>query len=165
MSKYLPLFLSVAVALLVCAGCKPQSATAASSSPSTSAASLPRLNEVLIGTGDSVDAQHAGGPLQQGQPIAIALQFDRPTLESDVDARVISLADGHAVGQLHHKLASGQSALHAQFSSDETKAWAPGRYLLEIKLGGKLAGQRDIDIAPSDPVVDESKAKPAPSQP
>ncbi|MFQ6310355.1 hypothetical protein [Lysobacter capsici] len=129
---------AIVVALLGCQQ-KTEPATAAGA-----AAEPVAVSEIRVGA--SADAPRPQSP---DQPIVVHLKLkggDRAmNAPTKLEARLIELRSGAAAGFLVKQF-SGVVPPETEFSFESAKSWAEGRYAVEIKLDGKLIGQRDIDV-------------------
>jgi hypothetical protein len=131
---------------LLMAGCQPQAPSSpalGSQTDATSATKPLSISEVRVnkGQGDS----RAGAPLTTTDPIVVALKTIGTAKGVELEAKLFDLSNGQvAARQAKRIVTDTPSTTELIFKSDNQ--WAAGRYLLEIKLDGKLAEQRDIDI-------------------
>lgn len=103
------------------------------------------IQEVKVGAADagSVEPKQA---LMQNKPIRVEIRSvpsNSPKM-ARVDVKLIELKTGLVAGTATRQLSgSGESAAVELKSSNE---WHPGRYLIEIRIDGKLSASRDIDV-------------------
>lgn len=103
------------------------------------------IQEVKVGAADagSVEPKQA---LMQNKPIRVEIRSvpsNSPKM-ARVDVKLIELKTGLVAGTATSQLSgSGESAAVELKSSNE---WLPGRYLIEVRIDGKLSASRDIDV-------------------
>lgn len=140
----------------VCAGCQQttQSTAAAVTVPFA-------LKEIRIGR-DVADApQGHPEPLTTDDPAVVRIAFVGRPPSAELSARLVFLGTGQMVGSVTQHL-SQTTASPVVLRFDPTPNRAQGRYLLEIKLDGKLAQKRDVDLIAkrlSSPVQTESRTQ------
>lgn len=120
--------------------------------PNQAQAPVPGVSEVQL---DWQDIKTQG--LQYAdRPVAMTLDLVGTTQASSVNARMIELATGLDAASYSSRVKPGQKTERILFSPMEN-GWAPGRYLVEVKLDNRLVVQRDIDVSPR--VQDEEAGK------
>ncbi|MEA9826670.1 hypothetical protein VDG09_03200 [Xanthomonas campestris pv. raphani] len=103
------------------------------------------IQEVKVGAADagSVEPKQA---LMQNKPIRVEIRSvpsNSPKV-AKVDVKLIELKTGLVAGTATGQLSgSGESAVVELKSSNE---WPTGRYLIEVRIDGKLSASRDIDV-------------------
>lgn len=81
--------------------------------------------------------------------VDIAIKTQGGTAGADLSVKMIALADGSTVGTRTVRLNPANAAApNVQF--EPAPAWAPGRYLFEVSLDGKLAGSQEMEVFPAE---------------
>jgi len=92
---------------------------------------------------DSLQAPPA--PLTTSKPIVVSFKTTGASKGTQLEAKLFNLSNGQTVATKTMKIvADGPTTTVMTFISEQ--GWTAGRHLLEVKLDGKLAEQRDIDI-------------------
>lgn len=136
------------VGLLVLAGCSqtPPGQNFASGSKSTEE-DLHIVEVVARPAGAQPDA--LARPSFPTDVVEIAIKTQGQTSGANLSVKMISLANGAAVGTRSLQLnASNAAAPSLRF--EPAPEWAAGRYLFEVSLDGKLAGSQELEIFPAE---------------
>lgn len=86
-------------------------------------------------------------PAFPADTVEIAIKTGGKTSGADLSVKMISLADGLAVGTRTLQL-NAANAGTPRVRFEPVPAWAPGRYLFEVSLDGKLVGSQELEIFP-----------------
>ncbi|WP_152246882.1 hypothetical protein [Xanthomonas sp. LMG 12462] len=81
--------------------------------------------------------------------IEVTLNSAPPTDAGPIEARFINLATGQVVSTGSGAVTDRRATL--TLNPKDRREWEPGRYLLEVSLGGSLLGTRDIDVSAPGP--------------
>lgn len=130
--------LALAVAVMMVAACGKDVAT-----PAQTGAGAPMIREIHVGSGEGGGAAQQLGPRS---PVLVQVHGaggDQTQLAA-VEAKLIELKTGAVVGTATGSLHGGGDVLALKVPHDADLA--PGRYLVEIRLDGRLAGSRDVDV-------------------
>ncbi|WP_141455023.1 hypothetical protein [Pseudoxanthomonas sp. z9] len=101
------------------------------------------IEEVIIAAkGKEPDASRAA--LRPGQPLVLGIRTSRSAKNSTVEAKVFALATGQVMEKRTER--SDKDAETMKLDLDDAKSWSAGRYLVEIRLDGKLAAQQEFDL-------------------
>lgn len=101
------------------------------------------IEQVIIsGKGEGADSPRAA--LKPGQPLVLGIRTSRSAKDSMMEAKVFALA----TGQIQEKRLERfeDDATLKELDLDGAKGWSEGRYLVEIRLDGKLAAQQEFDL-------------------
>lgn len=107
------------------------------------AAAAVRIEELRVGTAgaNAVAAQ----PQTTKAPIVLQIRTSGEGKGAELRARLIDLKSGQQAGLAVQRVAaSGASTTELRF--EPAAGWTAGRYLIEVKLDGKLVEQRDLDL-------------------
>lgn len=63
-----------------------------------------------------------------------------------VTAKLIAMANGQVVGEVSKSITTSIDATSNFEFSKQMPAWAIGRYLVEVSIDGKKAGQQEIEV-------------------
>lgn len=63
-----------------------------------------------------------------------------------VTAKLIAMANGQVVGEVSKNITTSIDATSNFEFSRQAPAWAIGRYLVEVSIAGKKAGQQEIEV-------------------
>ncbi|MFO3707566.1 hypothetical protein ACI6Q5_21960 [Xanthomonas codiaei] len=103
------------------------------------------IQEVKVGAADAGSAELKQA-LTQNKPIKVEIRSvpsSSPKV-AKVDVKLIELKTGLVAGTATSEiLAKGGSAVVELKSANQ---WPPGRYLIEVRIDGKLSASRDIDV-------------------
>jgi hypothetical protein len=77
--------------------------------------------------------------------IEVTLNSAPPADTGPIDARFINLATGQVASTGSGAVTDRRATL--TLNPKDRREWEPGRYLLEVSLGGSLLGTRDIDVS------------------
>lgn len=77
--------------------------------------------------------------------IEVTLNSALPTDAGPIEARFINLATGQVAATGSGAVTDRRATL--TLNPKDRREWEPGRYLLEVSLGGSLLGTRDIDVS------------------
>jgi hypothetical protein len=134
--------MAFALAVLVAStGCQQNAA------PAAAVPAVPfGFKEIRIGATADVGAQVHPQILTTGDPVVVTMITKGQPKDVELAARFIALGTGQEVDQKLQLSAATPSPIVMRF--DPSPKRTPGRYLLELKLDGKLAEHRNVDIAP-----------------
>ncbi len=101
------------------------------------------IEEVIIAAkGEKPDSSRA--ILRPGQALVLGIRASRNAKNSTVEAKVFALATGEVKEQRTEHFDKGTQTM--ELDLDGSKGWSEGRYLVEIRLDGKLAAQQEFDL-------------------
>lgn len=141
--------LCACVALLsACDGSAPGPQTAATAAPADKPLALIEIVARPAGEQPGTFAR----PAHPADPIELAIRTEGSTRAAELSAKMIALADGSTVGTQQLRLNAGNAAAPT-LKFEPNGGWAPGRYLFEVTLDGKLAGSQELEIFPPDPTA------------
>jgi hypothetical protein len=130
--------------LVASTGCQQNAA------PSVAAPATPfGFKEIRIGATADVGAQAHPQFLTVRDPVIVTMITKGQPKDVALAARFIALGTGQEVDQKLQLSPATPSPIVMRF--DPSPKRTPGRYLLELKLGGKLAEHRNVDIGPGSP--------------
>lgn len=131
------------VAGLLIVGCQQNRDKASESGADTSAIPL-QITEVRVGaTSPASDGRPQ--PQTTKMPVMLEVSTRGGTAGTQLEAKLINLKNGQQAGFATKRIvASGPAVTRLVLESGSD--WSAGRYLVEIKLDGKLVEQRDVDI-------------------
>lgn len=112
------------------------------SAPGGESATLLQVTEVRI------LATEADKALPQPQTTKMPVVLEIRTRGSSgglIEAKLINLKTGQQVGLIDRRIAVGSPG-STRLTFKNPSGWNAGRYLIEIKLDGRLVEQRDFDI-------------------
>lgn len=100
-------------------------------------------------TGVEIRATKTDDVLPQPQttkmPVVLEIKTRGSSSGSQIEAKLINLKTGQQAGLIEQRIVTdGPSSTRLTFKNPA--GWNEGRYLVEIKLDGKLVEQRDFDI-------------------
>lgn len=142
--KLMVLVLAASV-MSAAAGCR-QNADDANIAQSASAdAQAPTVvEEIVIGNRDD-SASTPTAPLTPKDDIYVILKTNVPSKGGNLEVVLFDIGNGKRVG-IRTETISPDHPGTSKLTFRSNDGWAPGRYLLEIKIDGKLAGRRDFDV-------------------
>lgn len=141
-------FLSVATAMLVlgvATGCKKEDQ---SPSPSATAASNNKpvpivIEEIIIGKAGTPSGTPE--PLTTEDDISVVLKTNGSSKTGELEVKLFDIGNGKQVDMRHERI-TADNAGTTELIFKSNGGWAPGRYMIEIKIDGKLSSQRDFDV-------------------
>lgn len=102
------------------------------------------VQEVLIGAGKD-DPSGIPKPLTPKDDLQLSLKTNASSKSATVEVKLFEIGAGRLVEQRNATIPPNNLQPVTLVFKSET-GWNPGRYMFEIKLDGKLIGQRDFDI-------------------
>jgi hypothetical protein len=104
----------------------------------------PLVVEEVIITSKGKNSEPLRSALSPGQPLVLSIRMSRNAKNSTMETKVFALA----TGQVKEKRAERfeKDAQTTELELDDAKSWPAGRYLVEIRLDGKLAVQHEFDL-------------------
>jgi hypothetical protein len=130
--------------LVASAGCQRNAA------PAAAVPAVPfGFKEIRIGATADVGAQAHPQFLTVRDPVIVTMITKGQPKDVELAARLIALGTAQEVDQKLQLSPATSSPIVMRF--DPSPKRTPGRYLLELKLDGKLAEHRNVDIGPGSP--------------
>lgn len=145
MNEARSLLLAISVSLAL-AGCN-QNAEEAPRTPAEVPATeqVPTVvEEIIVGNGDD-SSSTPPAPLTPKDDIDVVLRTNVPSKGGNLEVALFDIGNGRQVGVQKERIAPDHAGT-SKLTFKSKDGWAPGRYMLEIKIDGKLAGQRDFDV-------------------
>lgn len=138
MKKIRTLLLAVAVTMVAACGKDMPPPVQAD----TGALVIKEIHVAPAGQGGATSQQ----PMTPRTPMVVEVRgaAGSPSQLASVEVKLIELRTGVIAGTATGKLSGGGSMLALQIPGSPDLA--PGRYLVEVKLDGVLAGSRDVDV-------------------
>ena len=101
-----------------------------------------------------VNELEGGAPTQTspGDPIVITVSSSGAPSGEILEVKLFDLGSGAIVASEKRPLEANSGDSHV-FTFKREDPWTPGRYLIEMTIGGQLAGHRELDVIESVPVA------------
>ncbi|MGN6223474.1 hypothetical protein [Pseudoxanthomonas sp.] len=129
------------VALLTVA-CSPK--TPAKGADTTNDSSPLVIEEIaVVGKDARSDASHS--LLRPKKPLRLSIKTSRSAKNSTMEVKVFALSTGEVKEERVEHLGDDAPST-VDLELDNAKDWSQDRYLIEIRLDGKLAGQQEFDL-------------------
>ena len=100
-----------------------------------------------------VNESESGTPRQTTpeEPVVVSIKTSGAPGKENLEVKLFDLGAGAVVASEKRSLKADSGDEHV-FTLKGEKPWASGRYLVEVTVGGKLAGHRELDVMESGPV-------------
>ncbi|MFD1295776.1 MULTISPECIES: hypothetical protein [Lysobacter] len=114
--------------------------------PSVPSQTKPAVKIVELKVGQmAVEGSPVDGPQQADKPIVVTVQITGEASSAILEAKLIELKTGRSAGLQTVTFSKSIPSEHS-FVFKRESVWPEGRYLVEVKLNGKLAAQQDVDV-------------------
>lgn len=144
-ARYPLLLVATGLVLCMATGCGKQGSDPAAPEPAVAAKPVPiNIEEVFVGNA-GIGASRQPGPLTPNDDIHVVLKTNPSSREGALDIRLFDIGNGKEVGA-RRVLITADHSDPIEVAFHNNGAWASGRYMVEIKIDGKLAAQRDFDV-------------------
>jgi len=141
-------FLHVAAALLVLAiatACtKDNQGAVAPEVAAVNSKPVPIVIEEII-VGKAYSALGTPEPLTLEDDIHVVLKTNVSSKTGELEVKLFDIGNGKQV-DIRNERITPDNAGATELIFKSNGGWAPGRYMLEIKIDGKLSSQRDFDV-------------------
>ncbi len=101
------------------------------------------IEEIVVGKADS--APGTPEPLTPEDDIRVVLKTNASSKTGELEVKLFDIGNGKQVDIRNERITSDNAGA-TELIFKHNGGWAPGRYMLELKIDGQLAGQRDFDV-------------------